>query len=113
MPDFTPGSLNFTNPRSGLPYFNTSLFTTEKLGQFGTASRRFFHGPGENDWDLALSKDIRLTESKRLEFRGEFFNALNHAQFLRPDGNINSGTFGLVTGAAPSRIGQLALKFYF
>jgi hypothetical protein len=113
VPDFTPGNLQFTNPRSGLPYFNTSLFTPEKLGQFGTASRRFFHGPGQNDWDLALLKDIRITESKRLEFRAEFFNAFNHAQFLSPDGNINSGTFGLVTEAAPARIGQLALKFYF
>jgi hypothetical protein len=113
VPNFTPGSLHFTNPRSGLPYFNTSVFTPEMLGQFGTASRRFFHGPGENDWDLALLKDIRLTESKRLEFRAEFFNAFNHAQFLGPDGNINSGTFGLVTEAAPARIGQLALKLYF
>ncbi len=113
VPDFTPGNLDFTNPRTGLPYFNTSLFSPETLGQFGTASRRFFHGPGENDFDMALLKDFRLTESKTLEFRAEFFNIFNHAQFGKPNGLINSGTFGLVTAAQSPRIGQLALKFNF
>jgi len=113
VPNYTPGNLHFTNPRTGLPYFNTSLFSPEQLGQFGTANRRFFHGPGENNFDIGLLKDIQLTESKSLEFRAEFFNAFNHAQFMTPNGNINSGTFGLVTGAQPARIGQLALKFFF
>jgi hypothetical protein len=113
LPDYTPGNLNRTNPRSGLPYFNTSLFSTEALGQFGTASRRFFHGPGLNNFDMALVKDLRLTESKSLEFRAEWFNIFNHAQFETPNGNINSGAFGLVTAAYAPRIGQLALKFDF
>jgi hypothetical protein len=47
------------------------------------------------------------------EFRCEFFNAFNHAQFLNPSGNINSSTFGLVTSANPARIGQVAGKFSF
>lgn len=113
VPDFSPGNLKFTNPRTGLPYFNTSLFSKEKLGQFGTASRRFFHGPGLNDFDMAVLKEFRLTESKSLEFRAEFFNIFNHAQFMTPNGNINAGTFGLATEAYPPRIGQLALKLRF
>lgn len=113
VPNYSPGNLHFTNPRSGLAYFDTSLFFPETIGQFGTASRRFFHGPGANDWDIALLKSIRLTESKSLQIRAEFFNAFNHAQFQTPSGDISSGEFGLVTGAQPSRIGQLALKFYF
>ncbi len=113
VPNFTPGSLNFTNPRSGLPYFNTSLFSPEQLGQFGNANLRFFHGPGINDTDMALLKDFHLTETKYFEFRAEWFNIFNHAQFFGPSGNINSGTFGLVTSARSPRIGQLALKFYF
>jgi hypothetical protein len=83
------------------------------LGQLGTASRRFFHGPGLNNFDMALLKDVRLTESKSLEFRAEWFNIFNHAQFNNPHGNFLSGEFGLVTGAYPPRIGQLALKFTF
>lgn len=62
---------------------------------------------------VALPKDLRLTESKKLEFRAELFNAFNHAQFALPTGNILNSTFGFVTGANPVRIGQFAVKFYF
>lgn len=113
-PNFTPGSiLANTNPRSGLPYFNTSLFSEAALGQTGTSARRFFHGPGINDWDIALLKGTALTESKTLQFRAEFFNAFNHAQFGGPNGLIDSGIFGLVTGAGSPRIMQFALKLLF
>jgi hypothetical protein len=117
LPNFTPGKIiNNTNPRSGQTYFNTSLFSQENLGQQGNARRRFFHGPGINNWDMAILKDLRLTESKSLEFRAEFFNVFNHAQFYGADavqGNVNSGDFGLVVNAAAPRIGQLAIKFKF
>ena len=83
------------------------------MGQLGTSNRQFFHGPGLNNWDLALHKNIQLTESKTLQLRGEFFNAFNHAQFVNPTGNFLSGTFGVVTGARSPRIGQVALKFLF
>ena len=112
-PNVSPGKLNFTNPRSGLPYFNTSLFSVEDLGQLGTANKRYFHGPGIDNWDLSLLKDLKLTESKSLQFRFEFFNVFNHAQFLNPSGNINSSNFGVVTQARDPRIGQVALKFLF
>lgn len=118
-PNRLPGSLHITNPRLGDaatgtdPYFNTSLFTKEAIGQLGNSSRRFFHGPGFNDWDLSLAKDLRLTESKELQFRAEFFNAFNHAQFNNPSGSILSSTFGYVTSAGPARVGQLAIKFLF
>ena len=113
-PNFTPGKLLLnTNPRKGGNYFNTSLFTLEALGQFGNAKRRFFHGPGVNNWDIALLKDLRITESKALEFRAELFNAFNHAQFDTPDGNILDSSFGQVLGARDARIGQLAVKFTF
>jgi hypothetical protein len=111
-PNFLGGNLNFTDPRTGNSYFNTALFSPETLGYFGTANRRFFHGPGINNWDLSLQKDVRLTESKRLEIPGELFNAFNHAQFYNPSGNIN-GNFGVVTSARDPRIGQVAMKFVF
>ena len=113
-PNRLPGSLNITDPRQAAsPYFNTSIFTKEALGQVGTSSRRFFHGPGFNNWDLALEKNVRLTESKSLQFRAELFNAWNHAQFQSPSGNILSSTFGFVTGANPARIGQVGAKLIF
>jgi hypothetical protein len=119
VPNFTGGHLNITNPRLGNPatgvhpYFNTALFPEEALGQLGNAKRRFFHGPGLNNWDLALQKGTRLTESTKLEFRAEFFNAFNHAQFGLPSGQVTSPNFGFVTSANPARIGQVALKFIF
>jgi len=112
-PNYTPGNLAFTNPRTGLPYFNTALFSLEPLGSLGTSNRQFFHGPGLNDFDTALLKDLKLNERLALQFRGEFFNIFNHAQFMTPVGNINSGAFGLVTGARDPRIGQVALKLLF
>jgi len=72
-----------------------------------------FHGPGLNNWDFSLHKTTRITERMSAEFRAEFFNVFNHAQFGNPSGNLASGSFGKVTGAREPRIGQLALKFYF
>ncbi len=136
-PNRLPGSLGFKDPRTaGLPgtpgcprplgcnpYFKTTLFTPEPkpqisptvvMPQLGNSSRRFFGGPGWNNFDLSLTKDVKLTESKSLEFRAEFFNAWNHAQFQSPQGTINNtSTFGFVTGANPPRIGQVSMKFYF
>lgn len=113
-PNYTSGKLLLnTNPRKGGTYFNTSLFHVETLGQFGDAARRFFHGPGFNNWDIALPKAIPIRESKTLEFRAEWFNAFNHARCNTPDGNINDSTFGVVTSAQPARIGQFAVKFMF
>lgn len=119
VPNRLPGPLNITNPRTANPstgtnpYFNTSLFTKEALGQLGTSSRRFFHGPGICDFDMALIKNLHITESTTLEFRGEFFNIFNHAQFYNPSGNILNSNFGFVTSARPARVGQLGIKLLF
>ncbi|HZW93743.1 MAG TPA: carboxypeptidase regulatory-like domain-containing protein [Candidatus Eremiobacteraceae bacterium] len=104
------------NPRSGQPYFNPNYFTAEQPGQVGNAMRRFFSGPGINNFDMALLKDTRITESTQVQFRAEAFNIFNHAQFINPSGNFNnavSGGFGYVTSARDPRVMQLALKFLF
>jgi hypothetical protein len=116
-PDYTGSALNLnSNPRNGQAYFNTAAFTENALGTPGTAKRRFFYGPGMDNYDLALLKNVRLTEAKSLQFRLEAFNAFNHAQFFGPqavDGNIDSSTFGDVISAAPNRRAQLGFKFLF
>jgi hypothetical protein len=114
LPDLAPGKiLANTNPRSGQPYFNIGLFSQETLGTIGNAPRRFFHGPGLNNWDMALLKDTRITESKSLEFRFEAFNTFNHTQFENPGGVIGAGNFGFSTVSRDPRIMQAALKFLF
>jgi len=81
--------------------------------QFGTAGRNIAQGPGYTDWDFSLFKNIRLAESKQLQFRAEFFNILNHTNFHIPDSDMNSPTFNQILEAQPPRLMQLALKFNF
>jgi Carboxypeptidase regulatory-like domain len=107
-----------TNPRNGRPEFNNTpaVFTTEALGQLGNVPRRFFYGPGINNFDLTLTKMLKVTESKSFEFRLEAFNAFNHAQFYGPaavDGEVNDPHFGEVVSAAAPRLMQVAAKFSF
>jgi hypothetical protein len=104
------------DPRSGLPYFNTMAFSDSAFGSTGNASRRSFYGPGEFNIDLALFKNIKITENKGAQFRLETFNVFNHAQFFGPaavQGNIDSPLFGQVVRAQPPRLVQLALKITF
>ena len=92
-------------------YFSKASFVSGPLGDFGNSNRRFFHGPGFNNWDVSLHKDTRITERMNLQFSAEFFNVMNHAQFNNPNGNFNSSLFGAVTSARDPRIGQMSLKF--
>jgi hypothetical protein len=116
-PEFTPGPLQInTNPRNGRPEFNTSLFHPEALGQLGNSPRRFFYGPGINNFDMQVTKSVRLTETKSLDIRVEAFNVFNHAQFYGSaavDGEVNDPSFGQVESAADPRLVQLAMKLYF
>ena len=117
LPDVMPGNLDINNnPRNGLSEFNTSLFSPNMLGTQGNASRRFFAGPGIENFDIALHKITRITESKLLELRFETFNTLNHAQFYGAsavDGNIDDPNFGQITKADNPRFVQIAAKFSF
>ncbi len=116
-PQYLPGPLNInTNGRNGKPAFNTTLFPEENLGQLGNAKRRVFYGPGIENFDLTLQKNVRLVESKSLDFRVEAFNAFNHTQFYGAasvDGQVEDPNFGSIVSAAPPRLVQLVAKFTF
>ncbi len=116
-PDYSGGALQLNHdPSNGRTYFNTSQFSENALGTPGSAKRRFFSGPGLDNYDVALLKNVTLTESKSFQFRVEGFNVFNHPQFFGPqsvDGNIGSSTFGQVVSANPPRLVQLGVKFLF
>ena len=117
-PDYNGGALHLNrNPRTnGNNYFDTSEFSMNALGTPGTSKRRFFYGPGADDYDMAVAKKLPLRESKSLLFRLECFNVFNHTQFNGPssvDGNIGSSTFGSAISASAPRILQGALKLNF
>jgi len=109
------------NPRGpGHLAFDTSSFATPaNLGVIGNSPRTLCCGPGINNFDVALLKETKLKEPMRAQFRAEFFNLVNHAQFLNPitypgaSGDFASGTFGEVVRARDPRLVQLALKFIF
>jgi Carboxypeptidase regulatory-like domain len=116
-PDYNGSGLKLNhNPRNGKSYFDTTTFSMNALGTPGTAKRRFFYGPGTDNFDMAIGKRTAITESKALLIRVEAFNVFNHTQFSGPssvDGDIGSSTFGDAISAAPPRILQGAAKFTF
>jgi len=118
-PDYNGGPLQLNhNPRTiGNNYFDAGAFSIQHvLGTPGNAKRRFFYGPGADNYDTAVAKRLPVTESKSLLFRVEAFNVFNHTQFNGPasvDGDIGSSTFGNAIAAAPPRILQGAVKFNF
>jgi hypothetical protein len=104
-----------TNPRNG-PVFDAGQFSLPALGTMGNARRRFFSGPGMENFDATVSRELLVRDGHALELRAEAFNALNHAQFFGAaavEGNISSGSFGQAVSAMPPRLMQLALRYRF
>jgi hypothetical protein len=123
MPNLV-GPVQIVDPRKSNPgcpttdgtgcYFLPSAFATNTdLGTFGTANRRFFHGPGFNNTDFGFLKQTVIKENYAFDLRVEFFNIFNHAQFMNPTGDISNSSFGIVTNARDPRIGQVSAKFYW
>jgi len=116
-PNYTPGcDLQINHDPAKGPAFNTACFSMPALGQLGNAPRRFFYGPGIENFDLTLIKHVKFDQKRDLELRLETFNLFNHPQFYGAgavDGNIASPTFGNIEAAAAPRFIQLAAKFSF
>ena len=115
--------IKYLDPRQGKNFwFDTTSFAQEAIGTFGNTHRNPLHGPGINNTDVAIFKNIYFwpgSESKYVQLRLESYNVFNHTNFYDPlnpsnvTGSITSGTFGRVTSAAPGRQSQLAAKIYF
>ncbi len=117
------GSPNLPGDRSTgakvAEWFNTSAFQNYCPGpngpfNFGNAGRNIVLGPGINDWDFSLHKEILIGETRHFEFRAEFFNIFNTPIFAQPGGEDGGVGFGAISSTAESnREIQFALKFYF
>jgi hypothetical protein len=94
-------------------WFNTSAFTSAKLGTFGNAGRNILRGPGTFNIDFSAHKLFTIRERWRLQYRAEFFNFLNHTQLNNPDTGVPDSTFGRITSARSPRVIQMALKMIF
>lgn len=108
-----------SGPRTTGAWLNAAAFAqvipdpNSPVQQFGTAGRNVGVGPRYANLDFSTLKNFRLTESKNVQFRAEFFNILNHPNFRLPDSDISSPTFNTIQAALPPRVIQLALKFLF
>jgi hypothetical protein len=95
-------------------YLVPSAFGLPVTGTTGNTGKGMFRGPNQVNWDTGVFKEFPLPgERLRLQLRGEFFNALNRANFSNPNVTQSNSGFGRITGAADPRIIQLALKLAF
>ena len=97
-------------------YWNKSAFAIPAASApFGNVGRNAFRAPGFAQWDLGVNKSFKIParEGMSLQFRGEFFNILNHTNFGPPTTDITSASFGTIRSTFPPRQIQLALKLAF
>jgi hypothetical protein len=111
-----------SNPNAGQPHSANQWVTrapfqqlnpTTQAGQFGNEGRNVVRGPGIEDVDLSLFKYFKVSETKRVQFRAECFNSLNHANLGLPENDLESPAFGQILQAGPPRLLQLAVKLLF
>jgi hypothetical protein len=94
-------------------WFNTDAFVNSAALQLGNAPRFPFHGPGLENWDQSVTRTFPVYERVKLQFRAEFFNSLNHANFSAPGAQIGSKNYGTITGALDPRIMEFVAKLQF
>jgi hypothetical protein len=110
------GELNQTN--SAAKWFDTSAFQRVPNSasgvpvRAGDSPRNPFTGAATKTVDLSIGKDFAFTERVKFNFRSEFFNLFNTAQFNQPDGNMNDGgNFGKVTSIRMDSERQIQFSF--
>ena len=94
-------------------FFKTSAFVRAPRYTFGNTGVGVVSGPGLGIWDLSLYKDIHVGEGMRAQFRVEFFNAFNKANFFNPNGAFGSSSFGVISRTRDARQIQWGLRFDF
>jgi hypothetical protein len=110
---FTPFNASTVNTGNPNQWFNPLMFQLNPLGTLGTSGRDILRGPGLGNWDFSIVKDTRLGflgEQGSLQFRAEFFNVLNRANFGLPNGVVFAGTtsdVGANSEAPNSTAGQI------
>ena len=138
-PDYIGGEIAYHDPRStdavpgrpnswfdgtggGTPTAETSPYFRRVgsgpayelgAGRFGNFGRNVLRRPGSVDWQLSAFKRTKITERQSLEFRAEFFNLFNRANFVNPEGNIGSVNFGRVLSTRDPRFIQFGLQYSF
>jgi hypothetical protein len=95
-------------------WVNPAAFATPAAYTFGNVGRNSIYGPGMQTLDFALAREFSIAERAKFQFRGEFFNALNHTNLGTPDRFVNTPQFGIITeSTTPGREIQLSARLLF
>lgn len=96
-------------------WFNTSVFSQPPPFTFGNTSRTLpdVRTPGVTNFDFSITKNTKITERIGTQFRAEFFNGFNHANFGGPGTAFGNANFGVISSALDPRIIQLGLKILY
>jgi hypothetical protein len=99
-PNVNPAFQGKLYPHTVSEYFNPNAFTPPAAGYLGNAGRDSLTGPGIAELDTSLLKETAITERFKVQFRAEFFNVLNHANFATPNAIVYT------TGPTATTAGQ-------
>jgi hypothetical protein len=110
-PNLVPGQPLYMYTTSA--WINPEAFVRQPAGTFGNAGRDIFVNPGSITWDMAISREFKMKERWKLQFRSDFFNIMNHANWNGPTTTITSGTFGQITSFGSPRIIQMSMKLFY
>jgi hypothetical protein len=94
-------------------WFNTRAFVLPAVGAFGTGSINMLRGPGAVSTDFGGYRNFKLKERFNVQFRAQFYNALNHTRLGNPNTTFTSAAFGRILGASDPRVGEMGLKLSF
>lgn len=110
VPLVTPGDLK-DNLRN---YINRAAWSPAPRTRFGNSGRGMFRGPGQTSVDFSVFKDFKFRERLNLQYRAEFFNLFNMANFNNPANSMDAANFGQINSTSVNaRLIQMALKFTF
>ncbi len=120
-PNWNPNFSGNLYPHTATEYFNPAAFLQPATGTYGNVSRDVLVGPGLKELDFSATRSAHLTERLGLQFRAEFFNILNHTNFLTPNEVVYtsatsgiSPTAGLISATSTtSRQIQFGAKLQF
>ena len=111
-PNYTGAPL-YLDTGDSTRHLNPAAFATPAAGQMGTLGKGAVRGKPITTVDFSVGKNWRFDERYGIQFRAEFFNLLNHTNFIGFDTDIRNLSFGTLTVAQPPREIQLGIKFTF
>ena len=95
-------------------FFDPAAFVSNQPGRYGNVGRNLINGVAQSSTDLALVKAFPIGDRLgKIQFRAEFYNALNQVNFGGPTASLNNRNFGRILSAGSPRILQFALRYTF